>query len=276
MLPLDQVRRSTTDVAIAAGGGSSCQFGYHVPEVLHSLEMKLYPQTEAVRERGRAAIEDARRSFVAVLSESRSKPASEEGSLMGLPLSSSNTLWIGLASHADFAKNLGIHERILPAKELLTSIDYFIDELLDKQGEEPHAVAKWGDRAKKNWPIAVAQGIRLRCIVEELGEDCNWYFAAELPNEGRPPPSGQQWRKCYGMRPRNGVELVNPALSQALQDEQLEFTPAELSAFGVKGLTAAHFVEADGQYFQPGSVVPLDWATGYFALKYPTARVNSD
>lgn len=113
-------------------------------------------------------------------------------------------------------------------------------------------------------------------MTDEGDDPTRRYFAAELPNEGRPPPSGQQWRKCYGMRPRNGVELVNPALSQALQDEQLEFTPAELSAFGVKGLTAAHFVEADGQYFQPGSVVPLDWATGYFALKYPTARVNSD
>lgn len=65
-------------------------------------------------------------------------------------------------------------------------------------------------------------------------------------------PLGLRWRRfdCGPERPRKGTEIVNAALSAALQIK-VEFTQAELEGVALCGLQSGAFVRAGGAWFEP-------------------------
>ena len=70
--------------------------------------------------------------------------------------------------------------------------------------------------------------------------------------------SGLHWQDAGTKQPKDGTELINAELAEALQkksadDEQLRvnFSAEEWKAFDITGLHVKHFVLAGGVYFQP-------------------------
>ncbi len=67
--------------------------------------------------------------------------------------------------------------------------------------------------------------------------------------------SGLKWEKVGALKPTQGRELSNPALSTALED-RIEFTPQEWEALGISDLRPDDFIRARDFYFRPSDVLP--------------------
>ena len=80
---------------------------------------------------------------------------------------------------------LGFSETFYTPHEVIAKIDQIEEDLFAQSGDGWNkALAKWGERATRNWPIGVTSGLRLRAILQRLADTSALYFAKTAPNAG--------------------------------------------------------------------------------------------
>eukprot|EP00966_Prymnesium_polylepis_P098125 2272311-Prymnesium_polylepis.1 len=189
---------------LLSGGGATCQFAYGDPVQVCSLDAALKDCEERVLKEGRTALDAVKAHYETVVGEWWPRSGLSEqlnGSFVGIAMHEDvvrRAVHCSLANekqptsrvihptvHPLSQAQLGFSEAFCTPPEVIAKIDQIEEDLFAQSGDGwDKALAKWGERATRNWPIGVTSGLRLRAILQRLADTSTLYFAKTAPNAG--------------------------------------------------------------------------------------------